>query len=104
MGGPPGVITTSSKMVFPKPYRFTGFGDMHGPKPYKFIGFGDLHGPKPYKFIGFGDLRGVASFIPSSLGVWKRVEEGGALAPLLPPLLPHTDPPPHPGRKRITVH
>ncbi len=23
------------------------------PKPYKFIGFGDIHGPKPYKFIGF---------------------------------------------------
>ncbi len=20
-----------------------------GPKPYKFIGFGDIHGPKPYK-------------------------------------------------------
>ncbi len=24
-------------------------------KPYKFIGFGDIHGPKHYKFIGFGD-------------------------------------------------
>ncbi len=23
-------------------------------KPYKFIGFGDIHGPKPYKCIGFG--------------------------------------------------
>ncbi len=22
-------------------------------KPYKFIGFGDIHGPNPYKFIGF---------------------------------------------------
>ncbi len=22
-------------------------------KPYKFIGFGDIHGPKPFKFIGF---------------------------------------------------
>ncbi len=22
-------------------------------KPYKFIGFGTIHGPKPYKFIGF---------------------------------------------------
>ncbi len=37
-----------------KPYKFIGFGDIHGPKPYKFIGFGDIHGPKPYKFIGFG--------------------------------------------------
>ncbi len=26
------------------------------PKPYKFIGFGDIHGPKPYKFTGFGDM------------------------------------------------
>ncbi len=25
-------------------------------KPYKFIGFGDIHGPKPYEFIGFGDI------------------------------------------------
>ncbi len=38
----------------PKPYKFTGFGDLHGPKPYRFIGFGDPHGPNPYKFIGFG--------------------------------------------------
>ncbi len=22
-------------------------------KPYKFIGFGSIHGPKPYKFMGF---------------------------------------------------
>ncbi len=27
-------------------------------KPYKFIGFGDIHGPKPYKFIGFGGSQG----------------------------------------------
>ncbi len=25
------------------------------PKPYRFIGFGDIHGPKPYRFIGFGE-------------------------------------------------
>ncbi len=37
-----------------KPYKFIGFGDIHGPKPYEFIGFGDLHGTKPYQFIGFG--------------------------------------------------
>ncbi len=37
----------------PKPYKFIGFGGIHGPKPYKFIGFGDIHGPKPYEFIGF---------------------------------------------------
>ena len=43
----------------PKPYKFTGFGDIPGPKPYIFIGFGDIHGPKPYKFIGFGAIRGV---------------------------------------------
>ncbi len=43
--------------VRPKPYKFIGFGDIHGPKPYKFIGFGHIHGPKPYKFIGFGDIR-----------------------------------------------
>ncbi len=40
----------------PIPYKFIGFGDIHGPKPYKFTGFGDIHGPKPYKFIGFGDM------------------------------------------------
>ena len=38
----------------PTPYKFIGFGDIHGPKPYKSIRFGDIHGPKPYKFIGFG--------------------------------------------------
>ncbi len=42
----------------PKPYKCTGFGDIHGPKPYNFIGFGDINGPKPYKFIGFGDIHG----------------------------------------------
>ena len=69
----------------PKPYKFIGFGGIHGPKPYKFIGFGgqqperepggagstpdpggnhkftgfgDIHGPKPYKFIGFGGIHG----------------------------------------------
>ncbi len=26
-------------------------------KPYKFIGFGDIHGPKPYKFIGYTRTR-----------------------------------------------
>jgi hypothetical protein len=40
----------------PKPYKFTGFGDIHVPKFYKFIGFGDIHGPKPYKFRWFGDI------------------------------------------------
>ncbi len=40
------------------PYKFIGFGDIHGPKPYKFIGFGDIDGPKPYGFIGFGDTDG----------------------------------------------
>ncbi len=40
----------------PKPYEFTGFGDVHGPKAYEFTGFGDIHGPKAYKFIGFGNL------------------------------------------------
>ncbi len=40
-----------------RPYKFIGFGDIHGPKPYKFIGFGDVHGPKPCKFIGFGDIQ-----------------------------------------------
>jgi hypothetical protein len=42
----------------PKPYKFIGFGGLHGPKPYKFIGFGEIHGAKPYKFIGFGGLHG----------------------------------------------
>ncbi len=42
-------------IMFPRGYKFTGFGDLHGPKPYKFIGIGDLHGPKPYKFTGLGD-------------------------------------------------
>ncbi len=37
-----------------KPYKFIGFGDIHGPKSYKFIRFGDIHGPKPCKFIGIG--------------------------------------------------
>ena len=27
-----------------------------GPKPYKFLGFGDIHGFKPYEFIGFGAI------------------------------------------------
>jgi hypothetical protein len=40
----------------PKPYKFTGFGSIHGPKPYKFTGFGSIHGPKPYKFIWFGSI------------------------------------------------
>jgi hypothetical protein len=35
----------------PKPYKFIGFGGIHGPKPYKFIGFGGIHGPKPYTCI-----------------------------------------------------
>ncbi len=25
-------------------------------KPYKFIGFGYIHGPKPYNFIKFDDI------------------------------------------------
>jgi hypothetical protein len=32
-----------------------------GTKPYKFIGFGDVHGPKPYEFIGFGDVQGLGT-------------------------------------------
>ncbi len=36
-----------------KPYKYIGFGDIHGPKTYKSTGFGDIHGPKPYEFIGF---------------------------------------------------
>ncbi len=48
----------------PKPYKFIGFGDIHGPKPYKFTGFGDIHGPKPYKFIGFGLLMLSPQTIP----------------------------------------
>ncbi len=40
----------------PKPYKFIGFGDIHGPKPYKFIGFGAMDATKPYKFIGFGAM------------------------------------------------
>jgi hypothetical protein len=45
-----------------KPYKFVGFGTVHGPKPYKFIGFGSILGPKPYKFIGFGFLQSLAFF------------------------------------------
>ncbi len=41
-----------------KPYRFVGFGDIHGPKPFKILGFGDIHGPKASKFMGFGDAHG----------------------------------------------
>ncbi len=56
----------------PKPYKFIGFGDIHGPRPYKLIGFGDVHGPKPYKFIGFhgtpqGSLRILGSGPDSTL-------------------------------------
>jgi hypothetical protein len=40
----------------PKPYKFIGFGSIHGPKLCKFIGFGSIHGPKPYKFIGSGSI------------------------------------------------
>ncbi len=29
---------------------------INGPKPYEFTGFGDIYGPKPYNLIGFGDL------------------------------------------------
>ncbi len=36
-----------------QPYKFIGFGDIHGPKPYTFIGLGDTNGPKPYKFMKF---------------------------------------------------
>ncbi len=42
----------------PKPYHFTGFGDIYGPKPYYLIGFGDIYGPKPYYVIGFGKIYG----------------------------------------------
>ncbi len=28
---------------------------MNDTKPYKSTGFGDIHGPKAYEFIGFGD-------------------------------------------------
>jgi hypothetical protein len=45
---------------FTQNQRFRDPGD---PKPYKFIGFGDLHGPKPYKFVtvmaGGGGVGGV---------------------------------------------
>ncbi len=41
-----------------KPYKFIGFGDIHGPKPYKFIGFGDIHGPKHW-----ADLEGLIFII-----------------------------------------
>ena len=46
----------------PKPYKFTGFGDIHdtkrinleglvtSTKAYKFMRFGDIRGPKAYKF------------------------------------------------------
>jgi hypothetical protein len=39
----------------PKPYKFMGFGDIHGTK---LTGLGDIHGFKPHKFIGFGDIHG----------------------------------------------
>ncbi len=41
--------TDRTNCARPKPYKFIGFGSIHGPKPYKFIGFGSIHGPKPYK-------------------------------------------------------
>ncbi len=51
-------------MHITKTSKFTGFGDIRGrPKPYKFIGFGNIHGPKPYKFIGFGG-RARPVFLP----------------------------------------
>jgi hypothetical protein len=62
----PGVTTVVDKNpeessgVFlsgPRPYKFIGFGDIHGLRPYRFIGFGDIHGPRPYKFIRYARAR-----------------------------------------------
>ncbi len=37
------VNCSSRRRVDAKPYKFIGFGDIHGPTPYEFIGFGDIH-------------------------------------------------------------
>ncbi len=37
------------------------------PKPYKFTGFGGIHGPKPYEFIGFGGMA------PNPIHIWCLV-------------------------------
>ncbi len=42
-----GQTSTPTLGLWPQPYDFIGFGDIHGPKPYEFIGFGDIHGPNP---------------------------------------------------------
>ncbi len=44
-----------------------------GSKPYKFIGFGDIHGPNPYKFIGFGDSPAPRSKLSDQGIPWVRV-------------------------------
>ncbi len=41
------------------PYKFMGFGDIHGTKAYELIGSGDIRGPKAHKFIRFGDTHGL---------------------------------------------
>ncbi len=46
-----------------------------GPKPYKFIGFGDIHGLKPFKFMGFGDICGVWG--ARALGVTGALRDPG---------------------------
>ena len=55
----------------PNPYKFIGFGDIHGPKPHKFIGFGDSHGPKPYESTGFDDSHGAG--LQGRIPVRRRV-------------------------------
>ena len=44
-------------------------------KPYKFIGFGDIHGPKPYEFIGlrwaFISQTPVATDLTSTIGFFR---------------------------------
>ncbi len=54
-GGPSPDRCHRSLVLKREPYKFIGFGNIHGPKPYKFTGFGNIHGPKTYRFIGFGN-------------------------------------------------
>ncbi len=58
----------------PKPYKFTGFGDIHGPKPYKIIGFGDIHGPKGNLAGFFWEVRfwGLAARKSPQKGGWRH--------------------------------
>ena len=78
---------TKGRRGAPKPYKFIGFGDIHGPKPCKLIGFGDMHGPKPCKLIG--------SARPSVGAVWAPIKTNNSsfLGPegLLPLCCPKSD-------------